>query len=78
MTTLTDFSPATRSLGFWSAVLATIFSLCYDLAQLAEWFGWFGSAGGAGAQRLAVQLGWNRRKMRTLPRPPARGSTLTV
>ena len=35
-----------RRLGFWSAVLCTVFSLAYVLAQLAEWFGWLGSEGG--------------------------------
>jgi hypothetical protein len=35
-----------RSLGAWSAVLCTVFSLAYIVAQLAEWAGLFGSAGG--------------------------------
>ena len=39
-------SPSARVLGFWSAVLATVFSLMYVVAQLAEWAGWLGSAGG--------------------------------
>jgi len=39
-------APATRAVGFWSAVLATVFSLAYVAAQLAEWAGWLGSAGG--------------------------------
>lgn len=39
-------SESTRSLGFWSAVLATVFSLTYDLAQIAEWLGFLGPAGG--------------------------------
>jgi hypothetical protein len=42
----TAVSPSTKSLGFWSAVLATIFSLTYDVGQIAEWLGWLGSAGG--------------------------------
>ena len=33
-------------LGFWSAVLATIFSITYDVGQLAEWLGMLGSGGG--------------------------------
>jgi hypothetical protein len=41
-----QLSPSTRSAGFWSAVLATAFSLAYVVAQLAEWLGWLGSAGG--------------------------------
>jgi hypothetical protein len=39
-------SPSTRAAGFWSAALATVFSLVYVVAQLAEWAGWLGSAGG--------------------------------
>lgn len=42
----TPISPSTRVVGFWSAVLATVFSLAYVIAQLAEWAGWLGSAGG--------------------------------
>jgi len=41
-----EISPSTRSVGFWSAVLATILSLSYVIAQIAEWLGWLGSAGG--------------------------------
>jgi hypothetical protein len=36
----------TRTIGFWSAVLATVFSLAYVVAQLAEWAGLLGSGGG--------------------------------
>ena len=36
-----------KVLGFWSAVLATIFSLAYVVGQLAEWAGLMGSGGGA-------------------------------
>jgi hypothetical protein len=39
-------SPSTRTLGFWSAVLATVFSLTYVVGQLAEWAGLMGSGGG--------------------------------
>ena len=39
-------SPSTRAVGFWSAVLATVFSLTYVVGQLAEWLGWLGSQGG--------------------------------
>ena len=39
-------SPSTRAVGFWSAVLATVFSLAYVVGQLAEWLGWLGSQGG--------------------------------
>ncbi len=39
-------SPATKALGFWSAILATVLSLAYDVGQIAEWLGWLGSRGG--------------------------------
>ena len=39
-------SPSTKVVGFWSAVLATVFSLVYVVGQLAEWQGWLGSKGG--------------------------------
>jgi hypothetical protein len=39
-------SAATKAVGFWSAVLATVFSLAYVVAQLAEWAGMLGSRGG--------------------------------
>ena len=42
----TPISQSTRVVGFWSALLATVFSLVYVVAQLAEWAGWLGSAGG--------------------------------
>jgi hypothetical protein len=43
---ITGISPATREVGFWSAVSATVFGLTYVVGQLAEWLGWLGSAGG--------------------------------
>lgn len=43
---IAGMAPGTRAVGYWSAVLATLFSLTYVIAQLAEWFGWLGSAGG--------------------------------
>jgi hypothetical protein len=39
-------TPSAVTLGFWSAVLATVFSLSYVVAQLFEWLGAFGSKGG--------------------------------
>ena len=39
-------SPSLKKAGFWSAVLATVFSLAYSVLQLAEWMGLLGSAGG--------------------------------
>lgn len=37
---------ASSTAGYWSAVLCTVFSIAYILAQLAEWQGWLGSSGG--------------------------------
>jgi hypothetical protein len=34
-------------IGFWSAVFASVFSIAYDIGQLAEWLGLMGSGGGA-------------------------------
>ncbi|MBN2170185.1 MAG: hypothetical protein JW819_02560, partial [Candidatus Krumholzibacteriota bacterium] len=42
-----EVSPSTKAVGFWSAVLATVFSLAYVVGQLAEWAGLMGSGGGA-------------------------------
>jgi hypothetical protein len=42
----THVSQSVEALGFWSAVLATVFSITYVLAQLAEWLGLLGSQGG--------------------------------
>ncbi len=44
---LTRISPSTKAVGLWSAVLATVFSIAYIVAQLAEWVGLMGSGGGA-------------------------------
>ncbi|MCA9157674.1 MAG: hypothetical protein KDA72_05065 [Planctomycetales bacterium] len=41
-----EISLSTKKVGFWSAVLSTIFSLAYVIGQLAEWQGLLGSAGG--------------------------------
>ena len=41
-----EVSASTRAVGFWSAVLATAFSLIYVFAQLAEWAGMLGSRSG--------------------------------
>ena len=40
-------SDSVRRLGFWSAVLCSVLSLAYVVAQLLEWAGLLGSAGGA-------------------------------
>jgi hypothetical protein len=43
---VTDISPSTKAVGFWSAVPATVFSISYDVGQIAEWLGLLGSQGG--------------------------------
>ena len=42
----TAIAPSTKTIGFWSAILATVFSVAYIVAQLAEWMGLLGSRGG--------------------------------
>jgi hypothetical protein len=42
----TVISESTRKAGYWSAVLASLFSIIYIAGQLAEWLGWLGSGGG--------------------------------
>ncbi|TAK51815.1 MAG: hypothetical protein EPO25_15435 [Gammaproteobacteria bacterium] len=49
-------NPARRVLGFWSAVLCTVFSLAYVAAQFAEWLGWLGSAGGPHSRSTPLGL----------------------
>ena len=39
-------SPIVKKLGFWSAVLASAFSIIYIVGQIAEWFNMLGSGGG--------------------------------
>lgn len=53
--TIGELSPSTRTVGFWSAVLATACSITYVVAQIAEWLGWLGSGGGA--DNLSTPLG---------------------
>lgn len=43
---LPQISASTKAVGFWSAVLATVFSITSDVGQLAEWLGLLGSRGG--------------------------------
>ena len=52
----TPISQSTKVVGFWSAVLATVFSLVYVVAQLAEWLGWLGSAGGPESASTLIGL----------------------
>jgi hypothetical protein len=53
---LRKMSESTRLLGFWSAVLATILSITYDLGQIAEWLGGLGSAGGPESSSTALGI----------------------
>lgn len=43
---LAEISSSNRTLGYRSAVCATVFSLLYVIGQIAEWLGWLGSNGG--------------------------------
>jgi hypothetical protein len=38
-----EISPSARRLGYWSAVLASAFSLAYIVAQPTEWVGMLGA-----------------------------------
>ncbi|MEN6310606.1 MAG: hypothetical protein ABFD80_03615, partial [Acidobacteriota bacterium] len=44
-----------KKLGFWSAVLCSVFSLAYVVAQLFEWMGLLGSKGGP--ENMSTPLG---------------------
>ena len=50
----TTLSPSLRTAGLWSAILATGFSITYDIGQIAEWLGWLGSGGGLERLPLAA------------------------
>lgn len=54
MATVRDKS--VRAVGVWSAVLCTVFSLAYVLAQLGEWAGLLGSAGGPHSRSTTLGL----------------------
>lgn len=51
-----DVSSTVGRLGFWSALLAALFSVGYVVAQLAEWVGLLGSAGGPESQSTVLGL----------------------
>jgi hypothetical protein len=53
---ITPISQSTKVVGFWSAVLATVFSLVYVVGQLAEWLGWLGSKGGPESASTPIGL----------------------
>ncbi|MBD2464762.1 hypothetical protein H6G89_27555 [Oscillatoria sp. FACHB-1407] len=48
--------PSTKSLGFWSAILATVFSFMYVIGQVAEWLGLLGSQGGPASSSTTLGL----------------------
>jgi hypothetical protein len=39
-------SPTVSRIGYWSAILASLFSIIYIIGQIAEWLGFMGSGGG--------------------------------
>src|SRR5688572_5840547 len=49
-------SPSAKAVGFWSAVLATVFSISYSVAQIAEWLGLLGSQGGPESASTVLAL----------------------
>lgn len=53
---MTPVSKTALTLGFWSAILCTVFSVAYILAQLGEWAGLLGSDGGPYSQSTAFGL----------------------
>lgn len=48
--------PTVSRIGFWSAGLASIFSLVYIIAQLGEWLGMLGSDGGPESASTALGI----------------------
>lgn len=53
---VTAIDSSVRRLGLWSAVLCTLFSLMYVVAQLGEWAGVLGSAGGPHSRSTSLGL----------------------
>lgn len=49
-------SPDARKVGFWSAVLASVFSITYVIGQILEWFGLLGSNGGPESSSTVLGL----------------------
>lgn len=56
-TMIAHISPSVKTLGFWSAVLCTLFSITYVVAQIAEWLGWLGSQRGPESASTPLGLG---------------------
>ena len=53
---VTTASQSTKAVGFWSALLATVFSITYDIGQIAEWLGLLGSQGGPESSSTSLGL----------------------
>jgi phage shock protein PspC (stress-responsive transcriptional regulator) len=53
---VTAHHKSVRVIGVWSAVLCTVFSLAYVVAQLCEWMGLLGSAGGPHSRSTTLGL----------------------
>jgi hypothetical protein len=53
---VTEHDNSVRVIGSWSAVLCTVFSLTYIVAQLGEWAGMFGSSGGPHSRSTPLGL----------------------
>jgi hypothetical protein len=51
-----EISSSTKKVGFWSALLATVFSIAYIVGQLAEWLGLLGSRGGPESSSTPLAL----------------------
>jgi hypothetical protein len=52
---LTHIFPSVKTLGFWSAILSTLFSIAYVVGQIAEWLGLLGSQ--RGPESVSTPLG---------------------
>ncbi|MCW8194562.1 hypothetical protein F6455_07165 [Proteobacteria bacterium 005FR1] len=53
---ISELSHSTKSAGFWSAVAATLCSVAYVIAQMAEWAGLLGSLGGPESRSTVLGL----------------------
>lgn len=51
-------SASVRSLGYWSAIFSSVFSIAYIIAQLIEWMGLLGSQGGPESMSTPMGLVW--------------------
>ncbi|WP_441000124.1 hypothetical protein [Fodinibius sp. SL11] len=53
-----NISTSVRSLGYWSAIFSSVFSIAYIIAQLIEWMGLLGSQGGPESMSTPMGLVW--------------------